>query len=231
MECAESLINIKSSDTENYKCPDCPGTSSHVLIDFGCFICASCSKIHLRLGNKCKIQSDYFSDLEIKQISSGGNKAIQEFFKYYNLSTRSIQEKYQTRAALFYKEMIKNLAKDIQLEEDFPELHEGASLVPSSPVQEISYQPRESFDTSQNSQIFKVEHHGHSTFLRFINRICRCFIVNSKKVALKVGWQVKDSKENIRSSKSFSGEIVGTQLGIDKKHRITSTSSLDKIEN
>jgi hypothetical protein len=221
MDCAASLIGIKASDMENYRCPDCPGTSTHVLPQFACFVCEPCSIIHRNLGHFIRHQTEMLSEEDLALMSAGGNKALKEFFKYYNLENHKVSDKYRTRAAFFYKEMISKVAKDLKVD-DFPDIHEGTSLVCN--YDEVLSNEEDNKSCQGFFQINECKTNDElpedSTEDGILLKLCRCFLRNGRNVARKAGWKLKDFKEiketTSKPPKTFQSEILGTHCDKSK---------------
>lgn len=131
---AEVFSNL-SKDIENQKCVECrspnPGFAS---VNHGCFICQQCVHSHLLLGqsiSRVKSIEEQWSAEDLKMMSAGGNSALIEFFKHYNLLESPPSTKYCTKAAFFYRDMLEVVALDQIFEKNCPDISEGSEIIVS----------------------------------------------------------------------------------------------------
>ena len=70
---------------------------------------------------------DIITEKQKRMLSIGGNKRFKEFMENYDLNTNP--EKYKTKAAMFYKGVIKALTERTDYKEIVPEYEEGRKIV------------------------------------------------------------------------------------------------------
>ena len=67
----------------------------------------NCAAIHRGLGTQfsfVRSQSmDSWNDKQLKMMNLGGNKNLAEFFSDYDLMSESLQTRYKTKAAEYYR--------------------------------------------------------------------------------------------------------------------------------
>ena len=132
-EASSQIFNNLKKDPENDKCFECDSVNpTFSSVNHGAFICSSCAKSHLLLGQKIsRLRSldDEWSLEDLKLMTAGGNSALKEFFTHYNILSAPPNFKYCTRAAVFYREMLAVVAEDNIFEQNCPEIEEGVEIV------------------------------------------------------------------------------------------------------
>jgi len=132
---AEEFFTRLMSDPQNKVCFDCgveePNTASTA---HGTLICSNCAEEHKRaLGNISKVKDLYESTWGLKDFKNmKGNSSLKEFFSKYKMPPNaSIRFKYTTKAACFYRKMLKETSKGKTFTEVAPSLTEGLEHSPS----------------------------------------------------------------------------------------------------
>ncbi|OMJ75336.1 hypothetical protein SteCoe_25532 [Stentor coeruleus] len=135
----KQILIALQKDLENSKCFDCNDENPLcVSLAFGCFICSKCSQFHMSLGQgvtKVKDLDEEWGIDEISMVSSGGNSALREFFNYYGLMEMPSNNRYYSKAAGFYREMLSTVSKDQEFALDFLPVEEGIQLINPRTVQ------------------------------------------------------------------------------------------------
>jgi hypothetical protein len=49
---------------------------------------------------------DQWNEKQLKMMSLGGNKNLNEFFSFYDLNEESVQTRYKTKAAEYYRQNV-----------------------------------------------------------------------------------------------------------------------------
>jgi len=108
-ELSQKLDKIKKRE-ENKKCFDC-GEKGTICIDFGTFICSSCSGILRKLNFKVKGTGvSIFNQKEIDILEKGGNDAAQKIWmaKYKEGKDKKPNTKNDDELRDFLKDKYKN---------------------------------------------------------------------------------------------------------------------------
>lgn len=85
----------------------------YVSINNGIYLCFNCAQgIHIPNypGSTSYIKSitnDDFNYLQLRLMINAGNQAAFEFFETYDLTQDSVQKRYSTQAAHFYREKLR----------------------------------------------------------------------------------------------------------------------------
>ncbi|OMJ85052.1 hypothetical protein SteCoe_13707 [Stentor coeruleus] len=191
----KELLTTLQKDPSNSLCFDCNlENPSNISFSFGCFVCNTCAKSHKLLNHsKIKIIEEDWSLEEFGIMSSGGNKALKEFFSYYNLMETHSNFKYQTKAAEFYKEMLSIVSKDQEFSKDFPSLDEGIQLLHSENYSEFT--PL-NIEESKISYPLLKEQKKKSTICECLSRICMRIIGYKNPIAKIDGKNDEFSQKN-----------------------------------
>ncbi|OMJ94269.1 hypothetical protein SteCoe_2610 [Stentor coeruleus] len=133
MDAEQILKDLKSIPENNY-CFDCGNEDSDwSSINNGIFLCTMCSEFHRGLGvNISFIRSvsiDTWQDKQLKLLQVGGNLALKEFFSLYGLNEQEISIKYKTKAADYYREMLRIKAEDQEFNKEAPDVETGVEII------------------------------------------------------------------------------------------------------
>ena len=119
---------------ENSRCADCGSVSPQwVSINNGVYVCYNCSGIHRGFGVQISfvrsLSMDAITDKQLKMLSLGGNKLFNEFMEMYGLASEPSHTKYKTKAAEFYRGMLKAMTEGQNYAVPMPETEEGCKMV------------------------------------------------------------------------------------------------------
>lgn len=84
-------------------------------MNHGIFLCANCATgIHqehypVEVSYVKAIEKDEFNYLQLRVFINGGNKAAFDFFEVYDLQNEPVQKRYNTLAAQFYRDKLRDL--------------------------------------------------------------------------------------------------------------------------
>ena len=92
-----------------------------------------CAGAHRGLGVHISfirsLSMDTWSNKQLQLMSVGGNQELELFFEPYHVADLEIQKKYRTKAAYFYREMLKAASEGRVLETEKPNPEEGAIII------------------------------------------------------------------------------------------------------
>jgi hypothetical protein len=121
-------------DPHNRTCADCFSTEiTHASVSHGSLICSRCAKQHRALGSGIsyvKSLSEVWLASHLNLISTSGNFQLRSFFKSFNFpELASIEFKYSTLAAKYYREMIKAKVGLVKVNMARPDIDQGIFLI------------------------------------------------------------------------------------------------------
>lgn len=117
----------------NNTCVDCDGKNPQwASVSFGVFMCLECSGRHRSLGVHISfvrsVSMDSWNEKQINMMRAGGNDKCINFLKQYNISKNvPIATKYNSPAALLYRDRILATVEGRSLPTELPKSNQGAS--------------------------------------------------------------------------------------------------------
>ena len=97
---------------------------THVSMNHGIFLCVNCATgIHIEhypveVSFIKAIKEDEFNYCQLNVLINGGNKAAFDFFEVYDLQHEPVQKRYNTLAAQFYREKLRDLVNQTNTSKD-----------------------------------------------------------------------------------------------------------------
>ena len=131
---ADEIVKELAKEEANAQCFDCDKTPVEwASINNAVFLCAECAHTHEQFGENISevvhIGEGVWTDDDVCLLKSGGNQALRDFFAEYTFEGAC---RYRSKAASYYRELVRALADQKKLEKPSPE--EGAKLIADSTV-------------------------------------------------------------------------------------------------
>lgn len=136
-EAAKEFFRHQREDPENQVCVD-TGTANPqwASLSHGCYISMQAAGQHRGLGVHISfvrsVDLDKWKPTQLKLMQLGGNRRLRDFFRQHGIpDDMPIEQKYDTRAAEWYRLHLRALAEDTALPEPLPE---GTGHLPAAGV-------------------------------------------------------------------------------------------------
>ena len=214
---------------ENYGnniCSDCqeknPRWSS---VNNGVIICSKCARKHLNFKNGISIikslEADLWNDDEVNYIRKGGNMRFNNLMTEYNIPINkdTIEFKYQTKIADYYRKLLSNEVKGIIKNVSKPSLEEGLLKIDSNLNNNKNYNNEFNYNSNTNNYIIQENSLGHS----WSN-----VITSMGKVFNNIGSQIKSKMKDYKIDEKIN---KANDYLIDKKDKIANSEIFQNMKN
>ena len=211
---AEEIFKKIQEDVSNQQCFDCFASEiEYASVSHGTLICINCAFEHADLGTTIsfvKSLKDSWTVKQLKMMTLGGNSTIQKFFESFSMpEIASIEYKYSTVCAKYYRNMLKIIANGQSCNISVPSVEEGLSLITN---------PKD----YGNDELLEEDKQNSKSLGSFIG--------SAINKTLGIGKNIYGKVKNINSFKAIEGGAYAAANQVGKSIKWGAQKGKEKIE-
>ena len=205
----------------NSNCCDCNAEKPKwASLNNGVFLCLKCAGIHRSLGSEItsirSLQIDSWTDNQILYLSKGGNNKFKQNLSEYNIPPNlQIDLKYKSKAADYYRKLLKNEVEKISNKKYYketeiikPKLEEGKEIIELKKDQKVS-----NLHLNENVNEEKKEEGFLGVFGSFLNNVKKTAGDVAGKITkeideLKIGEKIKGAGDTVVDYAIAGGNFI-----------------------
>ena len=205
----------------NSNCCDCNAEKPKwASLNNGVFLCLKCAGIHRSLGSEItlirSLQIDSWTDNQILYLSKGGNNKFKQNLSEYNIPPNlQIDLKYKSKAADYYRKLLKNEVEKISNKKYYketeiikPKLEEGKEIIELKKDQKVN-----NLNLNENVNEEKKEEGFLGVFGSFLNNVKKTAGDVAGKITkeideLKIGEKIKGAGDTVVDYAIAGGNFI-----------------------
>ena len=205
----------------NSNCCDCNAEKPKwASLNNGVFLCLKCAGIHRSLGSEVtlirSLQIDSWTDNQILYLSKGGNNKFKQNLSEYSIPPNlQIDLKYKSKAADYYRKLLKNEVEKISNQKYYketeiikPKLEEGKEIIELKKDQKVN-----NLNLNENVNEEKKEEGFLGVFGSFLNNVKKTAGDVAGKITkeideLKIGEKIKGAGDTVVDYAIAGGNFI-----------------------
>ena len=205
----------------NSNCCDCNAEKPKwASLNNGVFLCLKCAGIHRSLGSEItlirSLQIDSWTDNQILYLSKGGNNKFKQNLSEYNIPPNlQIDLKYKSKAADYYRKLLKNEVEKIANKKYYketeiikPKLEEGKEIIELKKDHKVN-----NLNLNKNVNEEKKEEGFLGVFSSFLNNVKKTAGDVAGKITkeideLKIGEKIKGAGDTVVDYAIAGGNFI-----------------------
>ena len=208
-----------SIDEQNNKCADCGKENpTKVSVNNGIIICEECAEKHTQLGTMISYIRDINDDFDeylLNFFTLGGNSKFQKFLKDENVDTSlPIDQKYKTKAVVFYRKNLKHKVQgEMLIEKNYENPNEILEETENYFPEFENYQLKKEPPKSKTQQAKKVAEKIGSGLFSFGKKMYKKSVEGAKYVGHKASQGASYVATHAQPALKKGATFVGHQVG------------------
>lgn len=151
------------------------------------------------------LSMDTWTNDQLKHMALGGNKKLRAYFQNYDLNDESVEQRYTTRAAEFYRLQLRAMCESIPFGDKKPSYELGREQIPAEEMRS----PEEIMHNNPPFQGGMDDSDNNYTMVPDVNRV-------AATASSYLSWASEKAKENVYYASDIAKQ-KGEEYGVNEK--------------